>query len=317
MPNPNPQVLQAIQASGRLDADQGFFFARELEFIRAQVQQKKRLSLNAFRIFNISTVISEGANTHTYRQWDTVGKAKIIGSDPKDIPSADVNTDEFTNNIRSIGVGYNYSFQEIRASTLTGRSLPAAKALAASRAHEELVNQLSFNGDPEYGLNGLSSITTIPEVVILADGTGSSKAFADKTADKIVRDVNELINALPIQSGGIHQATEVWMPIAQYSLLASTQNSSASDTTILNFLRANHPGVTFMPILEMAGFGAASADRMYALENTMENIRLEIPMFLRQYAPQAEGLAFNVPMESRFGGMVVEFPLSIVFADGI
>ena len=48
----------------------------------------------------------------------------------------------------------------------------------------------------EYKIN--KTISAIPEVTIAADGTGSSKTFASKTAAKIVSDINQLINAILI-----------------------------------------------------------------------------------------------------------------------
>ena len=157
----------------------------------------------------------------------------------------------------------------------------------------------------------------MPEVTLLADGTGSSKTFASKSADKIVRDVNSLINKIISQSKGVHRATEVWMPVEQYALIATTQNSTASDTTILEFLQKNHPGVTFRQVVELDGAGASSADRMYAIENSRDNWAIEIPMMMKMYSPQQKGLEFEVPVESRFGGVIIEYPLSMCFADGL
>lgn len=137
------------------------------------------------------------------------------------------------------------------------------------------------------------------------------------TADKIVRDVNALINKVITQSKGVHRVNEVWLPIEQYALIATTQNSTASDTTILEFLQKNHPGVTFRQVVEMDAAGAGGTDRMYAMENSMENWQLEIPMMIRQYSPQQQGLEFVVPVESRFAGMIIEYPLAFAFADGI
>lgn len=309
--------LRVIENSGRLDANESVFFARQLEYVKSQTYDVKRVNLNAMRLMPVSTAIPEGATTHTYRQYDTVGMAKVIANYANDLPRADVVGKEFTNPIRSIGNAYGYNVQEVRSALFGGVNLNARKALAATRAHQEKLNQLAFSGDADHGLPGLLNNTNVPEVTLLADGTGSSKTFASKTADKIVRDINALINKIITQSKGVHRATQVWMPIEQYALIATTQNSSASDTTILEFLQKNHPGVTFEQVVELDGAGAGGADRMYALENSMENWQLEIPMMIRQYSPQQKGLEFEVPVESRFAGVIIEYPLAFAFADGI
>jgi hypothetical protein len=207
--------------------------------------------------------------------------------------------------------------QEVRSAIYAGVNLNGKKAMAATRAQSEKINQLAFAGDADSGLPGFLSNANIPEVTILADGTGSSKTFASKTADKIVRDINTLINKVIVQSKGVHRVTQVWLPVSQYALIATTQNSSASDTTILAFLQAVHPGVTFEQVVELSGAGAGATDRMYALENSRENWQLEIPMMIKQYPPQQVGLEYVTPVESRFAGVIVEYPLGFAFADGI
>lgn len=309
--------LLAIQNTGRLDANESVFFARQLEFVKSQTYDVKRVNLNALTLMPVSTAIPEGATTHAYRQYDTVGMAKVIGNYADDMPRADVVGKEFINPIRSIGNSYGYNVQEIRSALFAGTNLNARKAAAAARAHQERINALAFSGDVDHGLPGLLNNTNIPEVTLLADGTGSSKTFASKSADKIVRDVNSLINRIISQSKGVHRATEVWMPIEQYALISTTQNSTASDVTILEFLQRNFPNVTFRQVVELDGAGAAGADRMYALENSIDNWQLEIPMMMRQYTPQQQGLEFVVPMESRFAGVIVEYPLAFSYADGI
>ena len=309
--------LVAIKSGGRLDANESIFFARQLEFVKSQTYDIKRVGLSAFMLMPVSTAIPEGATTHTYRQFDTVGMAKVIANYANDLPRADVVGKEFTNPIRSIGNAYGYNVQEVRSAMYAGVALNARKAMSATRAHQEKINQLAFNGDADHGLPGLFTNPNIPEVTLLADGTGSSKTFASKTPEKIVRDINALINKIIVQSKGVHKANQVWLPIEQYTLIATTQNSAASDTTILGFLQKNHPNVEFKQVVEIDGAGASGADRMYALENMMENWQLEIPMMMRQYSPQQKGLEFEIPVESRFAGVIIEYPLAFAFADGI
>ena len=309
--------LRAIEASGRFDANESMFFARQLEAIKAQTYDVKRANLNALQLMPVSTDVPEGATTITYRQYDTVGMAKVIANYANDLPRADVTGKEFTSNIRSIGNAFGYNTQEIRSAIFAGVNLPSRKAMAATRAHQEKINALAFTGDADHGLPGLISNANVPEVTLAADGTGSSKTFASKTADKIVRDVNALVNKIISQSKGVHRATEVWMPVEQYALIATTQNSTASDTTILQFLQQVHPGITFRQVVELDGAGASGADRMYAIENSRDNWAIEIPMMMKMYSPQQKGLEFEVPVESRFGGVIIEYPLSMCFSDGI
>ena len=127
--------LRAIEASGRFDANESMFFARQLESIKAQTYDVKRANLNALQLMPVSTDVPEGATTITYRQYDTVGMAKVIANYANDLPRADVTGKEFTSNIRSIGNAFGYNTQEIRSAIFAGVNLPARKAMAATRAH--------------------------------------------------------------------------------------------------------------------------------------------------------------------------------------
>lgn len=315
--NYDAQDLRAIEASGRLDANEGVFFARQLESIKAQSYDVKRPALNALRILPVSTSTPEGASTITYRQYDTVGMAKVIANYANDLPRADVTGKEFTSPIRGIGVSYGYNMQEIRAANFSGTPLSSKKMTAAMRAHEELINRLAWSGDTENGLPGFLTNANIPAFTVPADGAGSAKTFASKTPGQIIRDCNNIIAQVQTQSKGIHRANKVLLPLAQYAYISSTPRSDTTDTTILQFLIANNPGVTFEPVLEMQGAGAGATDLIVAGEFSADNMQLEIPMLFRQYSPQQKGLEFEIPCESRFGGVIVEYPLCAAIGSGV
>ena len=313
--NYDAQDLRAIESSGRLDANEGIFFARQLEAIKSRAYDVKRPKLSALELMPVSTETPEGASTINYRQYDAVGAAKIIANYANDLPRADVTGKEFTSPIRGIGISYGYNLQEIRAAQMTGTPLSEKKMRAAMRAHEELVNRLAWFGDTEHGLPGFLTNPNIPAYTVTADGTGSSKLWTAKTADQIIRDVNGIINQVMTQSKGIHRANTVLMPLEQYAYISSAPRSTTTDTTILAFLQANNPGVTFRAVLELDGVGGL--DKLVAGEFSVDNMQLEIPMAFRQYSPQQKGLEFEIPCESRFGGVIIEYPLALAIGDSI
>lgn len=306
------------QAVTRCDANESIFFARQLEHIKAQTYDIKYPALSALALFPVDASAGPGAKTITYRQYDTVGMAKVIASYANDLPRADVVAKEFTSNIRGIGDSYGYDVQEIRYASMTGTPLESRKAAAARRAHDQKINQLAWSGDTEHGLPGFLTNANIPGYTVTADGTGSSKLFSTKTADLIIRDVNGIINQVRVQSKGVHTANEVWLPIAQYALISSMPRSTGSDQTVLQFLQLNNPGVTFKSVLELDNaMSSGTLDTMVAIENSIDNIQLNIPMPFMQHSPQQKGLAFEVPCESRFGGVTVTYPLAMCVADSV
>lgn len=308
--------LRAIESTGRLDANEGVFFARQLEYLRPLAYDVKRAPLSALRVMRVDTSIPEGAEYVTYNQFDQAGVAKIIANYADDLPRADVSGKQFQAPIRSIGVSYGYSVQEIRAANYVGTNLDARKQAAAKRAHDEAINRFAWAGDPISGLPGFLSNPNIPTYVIPATGTGSLKLWTTKTPDQILADMNGLVNQVRFQSKGIHTANQVWMPLEQYTLIKTMARSSMSDTTVMEFFLANNPGVSVEPIIELDGANAG-LDTMIALENDSDNYVLQIAMMFRQHAPQQRNLEFVIPCESRFAGVAVFYPLAFAKADSI
>lgn len=299
------------------DANESIFFARELEHIKSQTYDVKRPMLSAMDLIPIDTSAGEGAEYITYRQYDTVGMAKIIANYANDLPRADVVAKEFSSPIRGIGNSYGYSIQEIRAANMVGKSLDARKATAARRAQDEKANQIAWSGDAEYNLPGFLNNANIPTYTVPADGTGTSKLWSNKTPDQILRDMNAMCTAPSVTTKGVHKVNELWLPIQQYAYIAQTVRSTASDLTILEAFKRGNPDVTVRQVVELEGAGAGATNRMVALERSAENFQLQLPMPFTQHSVQQDGLEFVVPCESRMGGVVVYYPLAFIFGDGI
>lgn len=314
------QDLRIIENTGllRTDAGETIFFARQLEYVRSKTYDVERPKLSAWDLFPIDTSVPAGAKTITWRQWDAVGSAKIIAAYADDLPRAGILALETTTPIRSIGNSYGYDTQEIRFAQYANVPLDAKLAMAARKANEQLVNRLAWFGDTVTGLPGFLSNSNIPAYTIPAVGTGTSKLWSTKTPDQIIADLNAIANGVYTQTNGIHRPNEIWMPLAQYAYISSTPRSTLSDTTILDFFLANNPFIKrVVPVLELTGAGTGGADMIIAAENSVENYQLNLPLMFMQHPPQARNLYFEVPCESRFGGVTVERPYAFLQAYGI
>lgn len=312
--------LRIIENHGvlRADAGESVFFARQLEYVRAKTYDVEYVALSAMALFPIDTSVPAGATRITWRQWDGVGVAKIIANYADDLPRVDVQALEMSTPVRSIGDSYGYDVQEIRSAQFAGVALDAKRASQARKAVDEAFNRYAWYGDAVSGLPGFLSNANIPAVVLQADGTGSSKLWSTKTPDQKIRDMNAVVNAVFTTTKGIHKATDLWMPLAQYTDIASTPRSANSDTTILDFFLTANPFIKqVIPVFELTGAGAAGADRMVAAENNIDNYQMNIVMPFMQHPPQPRNLYFEVPCEARFGGVTIERPLAFAYADGL
>jgi hypothetical protein len=312
-------AIETANAGGaHLDANESVFFAKQLEYIRPKIYEIKRPGLSALALFPIDESIPDWAETVTYRQYDATGIAKIIASYADDLPMVGVSGKEYTSRIHSLGDAYGWSAAELRAASRSGVPINARKATMAKKGHDIAVNRIAWFGDANAGLPGFLSNVNIPVFTVPADGTGASKLWSTKTPDQIIRDMNGVVNAVKTQSKGVHSATELWLPLDEFTYISSTARGTYNSDSILKVFQTNNPDVTVRTVLELADVPSYSnLNVMVAIENSIENLQLILPMPFREYPPQPQNLSWKVPCESRTGGVVVEYPFAMAIASGI
>lgn len=308
--------------SVHLDAGETFFFARELEYIKSKSYDIEFPEMKAFKHIPISTEAGEGAQAITYAQFEEVGLARVIESYADDLPRADIRGKEFTTQVKSIGCSYGYSVQEIRAAIMVGRSLTQRQANAARRANDQKINRLAWFGDSTYNILGLLNTPNIPEYLVPANGSGATTQWVNKTPDQVLSDLNTITNSIVGLTKGVEMPNTVLLPVNQYTLIASTPRSTTSDTTILEYFIQNNPFITTVDwVPELAGAGPVvdmtATDLFIAYDKNPDKLTMEIPMPFTQYPPQERGLEFVVPCESRYGGIITYYPLSLAIGYGI
>lgn len=306
---------------GHMDADQAVFFQRQLEYIKSQSYDVKYAELKARMLFPVSNEAGPGITTITYRTYDQVGAAKIINAYANDLPRADVAGKETTFPVRSIGTSFGYNLDEIQASQLTGLQLDQRRANAGSRAVEQQHNSIAFFGDATSGLPGFFSNPNIPTGAVVDPGGGTE--WVNKTPDQILFDVNDLFADIFETTLMVEQGNTLLLPPAQWSYISSTARSANSDTTILMYLVQNSPYLNsvsdIIPVNECSAAQNPeyAADVMVAYDRNPDKLTMEVPVELEWLPVQEKNLEFVVPGRSRFGGVIVYYPLSAAIASGI
>ena len=301
-----------------LDANESAFFQRELEFVKSNTYDVKYPELKSRRLFPLNPEADPGATKITYQQYDQTGMAKIIANYADDLPRADVKGKEFSSPVKDLGAAYGYTIKEIRSSSMVGKKLDQRRANAARRAISQAENKYAFIGDSATGLPGFLSNVNIPTVTIPNDGTGSSKLWSAKTPAQILRDLNLLANAPAVNTKGVEVADTVLLPLQQYTYIASTPRSDNSDTTILKYFLANNPFIKQVEwVNELDNAGAGGTDRAVAYRRDPMALTLEVPSDFEQLEPEKRNLEYIIDCIESFGGVIIYYPLSIAFSDGI
>ena len=298
-----------------LDADGGIFFARELEQIKAKSYDVLKAPLSANRLIPVDSTTAPGAKTVTYEQYDGHGIAKIISNYADDLPMAEVTGKQFTSTLKSIGNGYVYSLEDIRAAQFAGKPLEQRKANQAARAHMELMNKLAFFGDAEHGIQGWLTNANIPAAAVAAGVGGDTWVL--KTPDEILKDLNDAVANIVDLSNGVERPNTIVMPIAQYQLISTKARGDGTDTTILEFFLKNNPGMSVEWAPELKGAFLGATDGFIVYDRNPDKFWQEVPQMFEQFQAQEQNLAFLVPCHSKHGGTIVPYPLSMRFRYGI
>lgn len=302
----------------KLDANESAFFKRQLEYIKSQTYDTKYKNLKATTLIPVSTEAPNGADSITFRRFSKVGFAKIVSDYANDFPRVDVYGEEQQSPVHSIGASYGYSIKEIRRAQMAGLNLNQRRADTARRAIEEEIDSIAWDGDSDYGLNGLIDYPGITEYTVPADGTGSVKLWSAKTPDKIVRDVTGMVDAIVDTTNGREAPDTLLLPITQYLYIANTRMTDGNDKTIMTYIMDNNPFInTIEWVVELAGAGAGATDRMMLYTRSPNNLTLEIPQPFEQFSPQQKGMEYEVPVHAETGGVIVYYPLSVCYGDGI
>ena len=302
----------------RLDSNESVFFNRELAYVKAKSYDAKYAELKGLSLIPISTEAGAGVNEIIFHQYRGVGFAKVIADYAKDFPRVDIYGEEKAVKVKGIGDSYGYSIKEIRASQRTGKNLDQRRAITARRAHDEMMNRMALKSNVADGTFGLLDFPGITEVTLQADGTSSSKTWASKTPDQIVRDINDLVNAVMEPTSAREVPDTLLLPIAQYNDLATRRIGEAGEKTLMRYILDNSPYIKRIDWLsELKNFGAGGTNRALVGRFDEEHLTLEIPQPFEQFEAQQEGMEFTIPCHSECAGTIIYYPLAFAYADGI
>jgi hypothetical protein len=309
--------LVAIQSTGRLDANESIFFAKELDYVKSKAYDVKYPANNALALFPVTSEADPGADTISYDSYDMVGMAKIIANYADDLPRADVKGTRETVKVFGIGTSYGYSTKDIRRARMAGKPLSTRKAEAARRANDTRINNIAFWGDEESGIVGILNHPNISKYVIPGDGSSSATEWASKTAEQIIRDMNAAVSSVVDATNGVEIPDTMLLPIKQYNLIAGMLMPDSSGFTVLKFFLENNPYITTVKAVHELKGADDGDDVMLIYRNSSDALSLELPLPFTQLAPQRKNLEFVVPCESSTAGIIVYYPLSVCLASGI
>ena len=308
--------MEARKDVMNLDANESAFFKRQLEYVRAQSYDVKWAENKALALFPVDSSAGPAATDITWRQYTRVGMAKMVSDYADDFPRVDVNGTEKSVVPHDIGAAYGYSIQEIRRAQMAGFPLETRRADAARRAIEDKINTIAFSGDSATNLTGFIQYPGTTEFT-LTSGVGGD-TWALKTADEILADMNGLVYAVLSATNGVEQPDTMLLPLAQYNTIKTKRLGTYSDTTVMDyFLKTNQYIKRIEWLVELATGSDTTGTRAMVFKNDADHLQLILPVPFEQFDYNKKGLAYTIPCLARTAGMIVYYPGSIAFVDGI
>lgn len=300
--------------------------------IEQTIYQNKFPSFEYQRFMPVITEGNEWAQGTLFYSGDIAGQAQFMHGGAFDMPYADVTREQFLHAYHMAGIGYEWNLQEINQARMIGQDLGNDKAMAARRVAEMFLWNIAMTGKrssadstSEKAWTGLINDAVVTAADVTADGTGSVTWWAAKTPAQILRDINEALTLVYTGTNETEMADTVLLPTSEFLRLSNTLLGTASDTTIMTFLKANnvYTAETGRPLTIASNRLLATADpggdgRMVTYRNSPDVLRFHLPMPHRFLPPfQKASMTWEVAGIMRTGGLEIRLPKAMRYSDGI
>lgn len=300
----------------RNDANETATFTRKLEYVLNKTLDRKYPDLKARSFLPVNSEIPSGAESFVWRSFDYAGMARIIANFADDLPLVDVIAGERSQLLKSIADGFHYSIQDLRASALAGTQLDVKRAQAARKVCENTLEQIAAIGNAAAGLPGF---VNNPNVTILSAPGDLTGNWPSATSQQILDDLNTIVRKMVVTTKEAFKPDTLLLSTDRFELIASKIMAPGTDSrNILRVFLENQThirNVDSWTMLDKAD-AAGTGPRAVAYCRSPEYVELVIPQEFEQLPPQAVNLAFKVPCHMRIGGVVIYYPLSLIYADG-
>jgi len=270
--------------------------------------------------FTNSTFAAVGGVTPTGKAW--------IGKDSNAIAGMSLDIGKTAQPLFLWGMEVAYTIPELESAMKLGRPVDAQKLKGLQLKHQMDTDEMVYIGDSSLGKAGLLNSAAVTNVDFVASNQATtSTKWVDKTADEILKDVNEILSSAWEASGWSMVPKKLGLPPAQFADIASRKVSTAGNMSVLQYVKEhsialakNGVPLDIVPIKWLVGRGdtveTEATDRMIAY--TQDSNRVRYPLVPLQRTPLEYRSIYHIT--TYFGRLgVVEFvyPETVAYRDGI
>jgi len=306
------------------DANVNLFTAAQLDQVEAAFISYKRLTAEAPAILPLVSVDS-GADSYSYTVYGASNGATQT-ADGVVITPSDLTGYPGSAPIVQYRDSFKLTDQEVRQASRLGVPLETFGAQSVSANLQDRMDQMAMIGD---GVSkGILNASAVGQATytILADGTGSSAAWADKTGEQILRDLCAVVDAISTGSDGKHKADTLVIGEDRRLLIQGMKRTSGggTDQTILQAFNQARPGVRVVGTYFMNNTpvavtttGGKLSQRIVAFESAPFNLGRLVSMGPSIINMDVQELATKFQAKCRVGGTVIRRPAAVCVATGV
>lgn len=308
-----------------VDAQQALgFLVSQTSHIEPGVVEVQYPDIQYPGLIPVDTSANEWAKSVTYYSMNKVGAAGWFHHYSKDMPVADSERAKHEVGIEMAAIGYRWTLEELGLAMLVpGTNLPNERAVAARRAYEEMVDRIALRGDTDKNFTGIINRADVSSSWA-ANGAGGSPDWDAKTADEILKDVNDVLTGVYSGSLQIELADTVLLPVDELMLIA-TKRIPDTTMTVLEFLQTKNVysfttgrPLTLRAVRGLENAGVNDSGRLVAYRKDPQVLKMHIPMTHRFLPPFQTGpLVFDIPGIFRIAGLEIRRPGAVRYLDGI
>lgn len=312
-------IVAVVAANAmRMDANESKYFAQELNHVMTKVYDLRFPAFKGRTLVPVNSEAGPGVEFITWKEYTPFGMAEVIANYANGLPRVQVKGDEQSAKVRTIGVAFGYSLEDVKKAQRAGRPLASAEASAARRAVEQKIDAVIFAGDAAHGLKGIANQANVSAGTV-PNGAGGTATWATKTPMEILEDLHAAANGIVLATLEAEAPNTMAMPLAQYQLITTTRMSVDNPQTIAQAFLTSSPYITrLVPAAKLAAAGAGGTDRMVTYDASSDVLEMHIPEEFTQHNPHAlSSLAWEIACTATLGGVTVYRPMAMAYHDGI
>lgn len=320
-----------------MDANEAAHITRALTAVETTIRETLFEPMKSELFIPVDTSDSPGADYTSYVMLTGVGIAKLVTSRGQDLPRVTAFRKEFQRKYWPIGCSYDFTIDELRAAEFANRNgigpvfnLDTTLAKTAKQtiargldkvgalgsATSSTISGLSVGIGGDVGMLGILNQPNASAFTPATGGSGSS-AWAQKTPDEILADMNGQVTAMIVSTREAFSPTRFLLPTTQYRKALTTRMGDGSDRSILELFKSQNPGVLVEPWLLCAGAGTAGADRGVAFQSDEMVLGFKISVSFEQLPAEFRNRLFKIDCMAKTAGVVCRYPIAVSYMDGI